>query len=629
MTRKDGQKFGGRAVSHRTALRFMYIVLIVWAAGVLPASSATRHVVLLFDERVELPGLAALEADFVQTLASNSADYIEIYRENMDIARFGSDSYRTLLKGYLREKYANKKIDVAVAIFGAAFDFLLKNGDAIFPGAPLVFCGIDRRELGDRSLPPHVRGVLLKREFAPTLEIALSLHPDTKRVTVVAGTSEFDTRLLDQARKQFGAYESRLAFTYLTTAPLKQLLANLAGLPPQTVVLFTTLFQDGAGESFVPHNVVPLVSAAASAPVYGFLDQFVGRGIVGGSLYSVSTQGMEAAKVVLQVLTNPEPAGPALLEVSGNKVLFDWRQMQRWGVSESSLPAGSEIQFRDATVWEQYRVSILGVVAAILLQTALITWLFYEHWRRQMAEAESLQRVHELARMNRFATAGELSASIAHEIRQPLASIASAGGAGLNWLKKTVPDLDEVRIALQKVVNESHRADDVIKSVRTMFRNESPICERVNLNELIQQVITSTARPISSNNIVLDTDLTAVPPFVMANPVQLQQVILNLVMNAVEALGQPGHWARVLRLTTQTGPAGMVLVRVVDTGPSTDPKVAEQMFQPFFTTKSGGMGMGLSICKTIIEAHGGSLTAVPSKPHGMEFRIVLPLARIS
>jgi signal transduction histidine kinase len=246
-----------------------------------------------------------------------------------------------------------------------------------------------------------------------------------------------------------------------------------------------------------------------------------------------------------------------------------------------------------------------------------------------MAEAESLQRVHELARMNRFATAGELSASIAHEIRQPLASIASAGGAGLNWLKKTVPDLDEVRIALQKVVNESHRADDVIKSVRTMFRNESPICERVNLNELIQQVITSTARPISSNNIVLDTDLTAVPPFVMANPVQLQQVILNLVMNAVEALGQPGHWARVLRLTTQTGPAGMVLVRVVDTGPSTDPKVAEQMFQPFFTTKSGGMGMGLSICKTIIEAHGGSLTAVPSKPHGMEFRIVLPLARIS
>jgi signal transduction histidine kinase len=395
------------------------------------------------------------------------------------------------------------------------------------------------------------------------------------------------------------------------------------------VVLFTTLFQDGAGESFVPHNVVPLVSAAASAPVYGFLDQFVGRGIVGGSLYSVSTQGMEAAKVVLQVLTNPEPAGPALLEVSGNKVLFDWRQMQRWGVSESSLPAGSEIQFRDATVWEQYRVSILGVVAAILLQTALITWLFYEHWRRQMAEAESLQRVHELARMNRFATAGELSASIAHEIRQPLASIASAGGAGLNWLKKTVPDLDEVRIALQKVVNESHRADDVIKSVRTMFRNESPICERVNLNELIQQVITSTARSISSNNIVLDTDLTAVPPFVMANPVQLQQVILNLVMNAVEALGQPGHWARVLRLTTQTGPAGMVLVRVVDTGPSTDPKVAEQMFQPFFTTKSGGMGMGLSICKTIIEAHGGSLTAVPSKPHGMEFRIVLPLARIS
>ena len=317
-------------MSYCTALRLVCVALAVWIGGVLPASSATRHIVLLFDERVELPGLAALAAEFVQTLASNSSDHIETYRETMDISRFDSDSYRTLLKDYLREKYANKKIDVAVATFGPSLEFLLKHGDAIFPGTPIVFCGIDRRELGDRSLPPHVHGVLLKREFAPTLELALGLHPDTKHIAVVAGTSEFDTRLLEQARQQFGVYESRLAFRYLTAAPLQKLLIDLAGLPPQTIVLFTTLFQDGAGKSFVPHNVVPLVSAAASAPVYGFLDQYLGRGIVGGSVYSVSKQGVEAAKLVLQLLADSERAGPALLEVSGNKVLFDWRQMQRW-----------------------------------------------------------------------------------------------------------------------------------------------------------------------------------------------------------------------------------------------------------------------------------------------------------
>ena len=192
-----------------TALVVMCIALIFLMASALPVSSATRHVVMLFDERLELPELAALEAEFVRTLTSNSPDHIETYRETMDLSRFDSDTYRTLLKNYLRDKYADKKIDVAVAVLGPAFEFLLNHGEAIFPGAPIVFSGVDRRELGDRSLPPHVYGVLLKREFAPTLELAISLHPYTKQVVVVAGTSELDKRILDHARQEFSVYENR------------------------------------------------------------------------------------------------------------------------------------------------------------------------------------------------------------------------------------------------------------------------------------------------------------------------------------------------------------------------------------------------------------------------------------
>ena len=317
-------------------------------------------------------------------------------------------------------------------------------------------------------------------------------------------------------------------------------------------MLFTTFFQDGAGVSFVPHEVVPLVSAAASAPIYGFLDQYLGRGIVGGSLYSISAQGAEAAKLVLQVLAGSERSAPSLLEVSGSKLLFDWRQMQRWGISESSLPAGSEIRFRDLTLWEQYRKLILTAFAVFLLQATLIAWLIYERWRRQVAEADSLQRINELARMNRIASAGEMAASIAHEIRQPLAAIANSGSASLNWLKRQVPDLDEVRILLQNIIKESHRADDIIQSIRAMYRNDLPVRTEINLNELIRQVITITAGSIKSNNIVLDANLTDdVPPLVMADPVQLQQVILNLVMNAVEAMSHSGHRARILQLRSQ------------------------------------------------------------------------------
>ena len=192
---------------------------------------------------------------------------------------------------------------------------------------------------------------MFKRAFAPTVDIALKLHPQTTRIAVVAGSSEFDNRLLAQARQEFRAYEDRLTFTYPNNLPLEKLLAELRQLSPQTIVLFTTLFKDGAGEAFVPHDVVSLVSAAANAPLYGFLDQY---------LYSTSAQGVAAAKLVLQVLADPRPPGEQLVEASSHVKLFDWRQMQRWGISESRLPPGSEIRFHDLSVWEQYRVPILG-----------------------------------------------------------------------------------------------------------------------------------------------------------------------------------------------------------------------------------------------------------------------------
>ena len=146
----------GHLMGLRPALRKICVGLIIWIVGAAPAWCAMRHVVLLFDERPELPGLALLEADLVRTLRANSTEPIEVYREAMDLSRFASGTYQTLLRDFLRAKYADRKIDVAVGIFGPALDFLLKHGDAIFPGTPIVFCGIDGKELAERSLPPHV-----------------------------------------------------------------------------------------------------------------------------------------------------------------------------------------------------------------------------------------------------------------------------------------------------------------------------------------------------------------------------------------------------------------------------------------------------------------------------------------
>ena len=552
----------------RTALLALCTGLAVWIASALPASSATRRIVLLFDERPELPGLTLLQADLVRTLTSNSADRIEVYNETMDHSRFGSNDYELLLRDFLRTKYSDKKIDMAIAIFGPSLDFLLNYGSAIFPGTPIVFCGIDKTELSKRSLPPHVSGVLVKREFAPTVDIALSLHPKTERAVVVAGTSDFDTRLLEEAKKEFRAYEDRLTFRYLTTLPLQDLLTELSHLPPQSLVFYTTLFRDGAGETFVPHEVVERVSAAANAPTYGFLDQYVGHGIVGGHVYSLSAHGVATAKLALQVLSGDEPSGGPV-EVPTNKLLFDWRQLQRWGISESKLPKGSEIWFREPSAWDQYKTPIAWIAAAILVQALLIALLIHERQYRRRAERTARETFSELAQVNRMATAGELSATIAHEVRQPLTAMAAMASAALRWLSRENPDIGKARDALDKVLVAGNHANDVITNVRTMFEKDKQEKTPTDVNELIRSVLGLVYIDLRKHSIETQMSLGEELPPVIANEVQLRQVILNLAMNAIEAMNAAEP--RLLSIKSANTGHNSIRVSIEDTGSGIDP----------------------------------------------------------
>jgi signal transduction histidine kinase len=607
----------------RTACLAACVALMAFIATALQASAATRRVVLLFGERPELPALALLQADLVRTLSSNSDDPVEIYNESMDLSRLGWNNHQLFLRDFLQAKYADKKIDLAIAILSPALEFLLNYGSVIFPGTPIIFCGIDKTELGNRLLPPQVRGILVKREFAPTVEIALRLHPRTEHAVVVAGTSEFDTRLLDEAKIDFEFYESRLDFKYLTTLPLQDLLTELSDLPPRTLVFYTTLLRDGAGETLVPREVVERVSAAANAPTYGFFDQYVGRGIVGGDVNSISAHGVEAAKLALQVLAGTEMSRPQVSEVPTNKILFDWRQLQRWGISESRLPRGSEIRFRESSAWEQYKTPILAISAAILLQAMLIAWLIHERQYRRRAERTARETFAELTQVNRMATAGELSAAIAHEIRQPITGMVTMANAALRWLSRESPDVGRARDAMNKVVAAGHQAGDVITNVRGLFGKDTQKKIPTDLNTLIQSVLKVVSLDLRKHGIESQLTLGEQLPPVIANEVQLQQVILNLVMNAIESMDSAEP--RVLAIKSEKTEYNDVCVSIADTGSGIDRANLKRVFEPMFTTKAHGMGMGLSICKSIIENHKGRIWVTAGAPRGSIFHFELPI----
>ena len=367
-------------------VRMRFATILIWIAGALSAFSQTRQVVLLYDERIDLPGLALFNTGFTRALTSGSPGGVEIYREEMDLSRFDSPEYRDLLRERLRAKYVAKKIDVVVAVMAPAVDFLVGHRDEVFPGIPIVFAALDRKQLSDRSLPADATGVLTKREFSPTLDLVVRLHPNTERIVVVAGTSEYDAQVLGEAREQFKPFEKRFAFTYLTNLPLAELLSRLSQLPPKTVVLYTSIFRDGAGQPHEPYDVVGRISASANAPVFGFTDQYVGRGIVGGQVYGFGTQGEEAAGLVLKILAGQKPEQLSPIEPKNTVAMFDARQLQRWKIDERHLPIGSTVLFRDQTLWSRYRMWIIGGISFCILQTLLIVRLLVNLVRRRRAE---------------------------------------------------------------------------------------------------------------------------------------------------------------------------------------------------------------------------------------------------
>jgi PAS domain S-box-containing protein len=246
---------------------------------------------------------------------------------------------------------------------------------------------------------------------------------------------------------------------------------------------------------------------------------------------------------------------------------------------------------------------------------------------RDITERRALRLARaELARVTRRMTVGEMAASIAHEIKQPLTAIVANGKAGLRWLASATPDIENAHAALKRIVDDTHRAGEVIDSVRSMFGNEGQAKTLQDVNELIRESLTLVRIEAENQRVSICTELSAELPQVSANQVQLRQVVVNLIMNAVDAMSTVQNRARVLRIKTEVHKLDSVLITVEDSGTGIDPENVDRIFDAFFTTKSHGMGMGLSICRSIIESHDGRLSVAPAQPHGSTFYVSLPLS---
>ena len=231
------------------------------------------------------------------------------------------------------------------------------------------------------------------------------------------------------------------------------------------------------------------------------------------------------------------------------------------------------------------------------------------------------------AQQTLLTTMGRMAASIAHELNQPLAAIVTNGNASLRFLAKSPPDLDEVRAALKCVVSDGHRASQVIGTIRSMFQKDGQKKAPVKVNQLVQEVLGLLEGDLRNQQVSLRIELEEQPIQVLGDLVQLQQVILNLITNAIDAMGSVTERPRVLRVRSETKES-CVVITVEDSGAGIDPKSRTRIFDAFYTTKSHGMGIGLAICRSVIEAHGGRISASPGNPNGCVFQVVLPICEL-
>lgn len=561
-----------------------------------------------------------------EELLRQSPDGIDLYETSLVSARSAEMQDGPFVQ-YLRALFAKRQPDLVVAISSPAMGFIQKHREQLFPTVPAVFMGMDQRRISRTSLSSREAFVVTDIDFISIMENLLKVLPHTANVAVVLGNSPNEQYWSKQIRAELKPLEDRIAFTWFNELSFEEMLKRAAALPPNTAIFFALLSVDAAG---VPHEqgkAMARLRAAANAPIFSHNDAFFGQGIIGGPLIYISSVGQQAANAGVRILAGEAPGDITVPPIKSGTPKYDWRELQHWNISESQLPAGSEIYFRPASPWEQYRSQIVAGVAALLLQSAIIGWLIVANRRRYVAEAEAASRRLEVIRLNRVTTANVLSSSIAHELNQPLGAILSNTEAAQILLKANPPDLAQIGEILSDIIRDDQRAGEIILGLKNLLNDRKQgELQALDLNEAVPELVKIVTPEVVKREITLRVVLAPETLSVRADPIHMQQVIMNLVMNGMDAMANEPIPRDLTIRTRRNAESDVAEVTISDSGTGVRTENLAHIFDPFVTTKPLGTGLGLPIARTIVESYGGTIWA-ENRLRGAMFCFTLPLAQ--
>jgi len=604
--------------------------LMSFSASDCPAQTSTnepglpiKRVLMIFNEGKDVPGNIVLEQAVRTELQKVVSNRIEFLSEYLDASHFSDKQHFRLFQDYLGKKYAGQKLDLILAFPSRDYRLAGELPKALFPDVPVVFVAVNEMEVPEAIHKLGVTGIVQRFDIRGTLGLIMRLQPDTRRIVVIGGVSDVDRATLGRIAEASHALEG-IEFDFWTNRPAMDLPEALKSLPEGTVVLVSTMINDVNGQTFYMSQLVQMVASSASVPVYVLGGWALGSGSVGGSVVDSEELGVRAAQLAARVLGGAKPESvPIELATKGTPTV-DWRALERWDIKPSRLPAGCVVRYRPHSVWEEHR-ALIGFVGAVLLAQAItIAALLVQRKLRRRAEAEIQIQRTELAHVARVSMMGQLASALTHELNQPLGAILRNAEAAEIFLQSDQPNLEEVRAILADIRRDDKRAGDVIDRMRTLFKRRSLTSGRLDLRSLVEDTVALARPDAEARQIQLTVQISPRLPAVQGDRVHLQQVLLNLILNGMDAMAAVPKHRRSLVVRVGSVEDGNLQMAVSDSGIGIGPDAIGHIFEPFFTTKPDGMGMGLAISRTIIEAHGGNIRVESNASKGTTFTFILP-----
>jgi signal transduction histidine kinase/ABC-type uncharacterized transport system substrate-binding protein len=623
----------------------LVLLLSLVCATAAPAGEGPYRVLVLHSFRSSLPVTADWYAGIVRGFFSAPGLDVEIDSEapdlkrfeDMDAASFTDKQKLNWLLEFYRKNYQYRKPDLIMPTDTPALRFLLAHGEELFPGVPIVFVDADRNFVAARELPPNVTGVTGFLDIMGTLELIQHVHPDTQRVALIVGSSSYDQAMEREARQVIESYAGQLEFVWLRGMPVDEVVTALNALPEQTVALYLVQTGDRTGKQYVPRSMLQAFAAAAKMPVYGLWDTLLEHGIVGGRLATIEEDGYQAAQLAARILQGDAPADLPVIDRLSNPPIFDGVELARWHIREKRLPAGSQIRHRPASTWDEHRTGIMTTVAVIVVQGIMIVVLLLsrrrlrhartalqdENSRRREAETMAVRLRGRLARFSKERSLGTMATTIAHEVNQPLTAIQSYAQA-VRWrLQKNSVEVPKLAELVAKIESQAERAGAITHHVRALVNHDAPDLRSTPLCPLLQEVVRIMEPESEARGYHIACEPVADLAPVLADALQVQLVLVNLLQNALHSVcaGQAGE--KLISVDVCELGDTEVQVSVADRGEGVPPECVSDIFEPLYSGKAAGMGMGLAICSDIIDAHGGRIWYDPNPEGGAIFRFTL------